>query len=209
MSNYTIASLEIDAATGLVMIHAVGGLNKFTLVLTECTIDENTPNTARLVFEAHDWSETMQGGVYFEDINGTLEIQPHQPAPHNIFNWHTKQWEDPRTVQELKRNKWRDIKEAREAAINAVLITPYGMFDSDAKSRATITGAVLMASLYSEFSIDWTLADNTLRTLNAQEMISVGMYLSSHTSLNYQKGRRLRIELEAALTIKEVASISW
>ena len=51
----------------------------------------------------------------------------------------------------------------------------------------------------SAFSIDWTLADNTVRTLNAADMIAVGVALGQHVNACHERARVLRGEIESAL----------
>lgn len=150
---------------------------------------------------------------YWDFQTSTWVEQPTQPSEHHVFNWVTKQWEDPRTVQDFKDAKWVSIKEAREAAINAPLITPYGTFDSDPKSRQNITDAILLLKsledLGSPGTIDFTLADDTARTLNTAEMVMVGLLLGQKIQAAHAQARALRGALDLATTKEEVEAITW
>lgn len=122
-------------------------------------------------------------------------------------------WIDLRTLEQRKEEKWEQLKQARSAALDALLVTPYGVFDSDPESRQNITDSVLLVKTLNELgqpsSIDFTLADNTVRTMTASEMIEVGLLLGAKVQAAHATGRALRLELDAAQTSEEVDSIAW
>ena len=142
-------------------------------------------------------------------VDGVHHTLPSQQSPHHTFNWHTKQWEDPRTLQDLKDAKWATIKQARSASEYAGFTSDGSTFDSDAISQNRITGAVTLAQMSSTFSIDWVLADNTVRTLNQSDMLAVGAALGAHVAAIFAKGVLLREQIEAATTAEEVAGVVW
>jgi hypothetical protein len=118
-------------------------------------------------------------------------------------------WEDPRTLQEIKTAKWTEIKQARSQAEYAGFTWDGSVFDSDALSQQRITGAVTLAQMDAEFSIDWTLADNTVRPLNAAQMKEVGTALGVHVATQFAHAQDLRVQLDAAQTPEEVAALGW
>lgn len=136
-------------------------------------------------------------------------LPPFRPNANCRFNWQSKTWEDPRTLADLKAQQWTQIKQSRSAAEYAGFTWDGSTFDSDAISQQRITGAVTMAQLNPAFEIDWTLADNTIRTLSAPDMISVGLALGVHVATVFAKGQALRAQIEAAATREEVESIVW
>lgn len=162
------------------------------------------PGTAVLVGEQHEdgW---IEGGLHYP--------LPAQPSPHHVFEYTTKQWIDPRTIQELKDAKWSEIKTARNAAEFGTFTWDGSAFDSDAASQSRIQGAAQLATLAlmnsQPFSIDWTLADNSVRTLNAQDMIAVGMAMGEHINAQHAKARIKRQAIEAAIAVAEVEAIAW
>jgi len=125
------------------------------------------------------------------------------------FNWQTKQWEDPRTLDDLKSAQWTQIKQARTNAEYAGFTWDGSTFDSDAISQNRITGAVTLAQLSSAFTIDWTLATNQVRTLNQSEMLQVGAALGVHVQTQFAKGQSLRVQIDAATTQAEVEAVVW
>jgi hypothetical protein len=119
-------------------------------------------------------------------------------------------WIDVRTLDEAKADQWAAIKAAREAAEYGGFAWDGSMFDSDANSQSRIQGGVQLANTVgSTFSIDWTLADNTVRTLSAADMVNVGLALGQHVETQFSKARTLRAQIEAATTAAEVVAVNW
>ena len=152
-------------------------------------------------------------GEYLDDkfyISGDTPVRiPEKPSSHHVFNYTTKQWEDPRTLDDLKSAQWALIKQARAQAEYAGFTWDGSTFDSDAISQNRITGAVTLAQLSSTFTIDWTLATNQVRTLNQSEMLQVGAALGAHVQTQFAKGQSLRVQIDAATTQAEVEAVVW
>jgi hypothetical protein len=139
--------------------------------------------------------------------------QTTQPSSFHKLNLDTYVWVDPRTLQDHKNAKWLEIKQARGVALDALLTTPYGVFDSHIESRNAILSAVVMLQtlqgLGTPSTIDFTLASNDVVTLSTSDMVSVGLALGEKVQASHNKGRTLRAQINAATTEVEVGSISW
>lgn len=135
--------------------------------------------------------------------------QPSKPSKHHTWSWGAKQWEDPRTLADFKTAQWTQIKQARSQAEYAGFTWDGSTFDSDATSQNRITGAVTLAQMSAAFSIDWTLADNTVRTLNQGEMLQVGAALGAHVAMQFAHAQALRLAIEAATTREQVEAVGW
>lgn len=110
----------------------------------------------------------------------------------------------------LKSRKWQEIKQARTQAEYAGFTWGGSVFDSDAISQSRISGAVQLASLAgATFTIDWTLADNSVRTLSAADMDAVAMALGQHVQTQFIKAQGLRTQIDAALNPAQVAAVVW
>lgn len=145
--------------------------------------------------------------------NGTHHVQPEQPSPHHVFNYTTKQWQDPRTLADHQAAKWAEIKQARAVEIASPLVTPYGTFDADAHSRTAITDSVLLLQTLSKrgrpATINFTLANNTDVALSVSQIEDVGLMLGEKTNAAFERGRLRREAIEAATTAVEVDAIVW
>jgi hypothetical protein len=157
---------------------------------------------------AHKVGLGFSTGAFYCDNGASAPIPP-QPSPHHVFNYTTKQWEDPRTLAALKAAQWTAIKQARSAAEYAGFTWDGSTFDSDAISQNRITGAVALAQMSSTFSIGWVLADNTVRTLSQSDMLQVGAALGAHVAAIFAKGVLLREAIEAATTVQQIEAVVW
>jgi hypothetical protein len=114
------------------------------------------------------------------------------------------------TLEAARDRTWTRIKLDRDAAEAADFVWGDSSFQSD---KARVTGATqmaLLAQMASEpFEIDWTLADNTVRTLDAEDMIAVGVALGRHIADVFETGRQLRVQIADATTIAELNAIGW
>lgn len=139
--------------------------------------------------------------------------QPARPSEHHAWSWASKTWTDPRTLSDFKAAKWAQIKRAREAQEFDKFTWDGSDFDSDLTSQSRIQGAAQLATLAmlnsQPFSIDWTLYDNTVRTLDAADMIGVGQALGVHISTLHGLSRAKRDLIEAAATVEDLEAITW
>lgn len=143
-------------------------------------------------------------------VDGRFVPMPEQPTPNHRFNWETTQWYDPRTLTDLRIVKWNELKQKRSETEYAPITVGTRSFDADAKSQQNIAGAVQLATLApAEWTIDWTLADNTIATLTKAEMVEVGVALGERTSSIYAYARGLRETLDEATTIEGVQAVVW
>ena len=135
------------------------------------------------------------------------------PSDWHRFNIFTKQWVDTITLDDRKGIKWSEMKAAREAAFNAPLVTPFGVFDCTPSARQSITDAVMrlqtLESLGTPTDIEFTLADNTEVSLTTAEMVQVGLLLGAKTQEAYARGRQVRQLVTDAVTIAEVEAITF
>lgn len=142
-------------------------------------------------------------------VGDAITPLPARPSSAHVFDYASKQWVDPRTLADFKAAKWAEIKKAREAAEFGGFTWDGSTFDSDAMSQSRIMGAVQLANLDPGFTIAWTLADNSVRSLSASDMFAVGVALGQHVAAQHEKARTLRAQIEAATTTEQVAAVAW
>lgn len=148
-------------------------------------------------------------GKQYRTEGGDVADIPPQPSPTHTFNYTTKQWEDPRTLADFKAEKWAEIKKAREVVEFGGFVWDGSTFDSDAISQQRIQGLVHIANLDPNMTVQWTLADNTTRTLSSTDAVQVGKALAVHVNEAHMNARVLRDAIEAATTPEQVQAISW
>ena len=131
----------------------------------------------------------------------------------NTMSWVVVETTD--VVNAARVMKWEEIKQKRADVEFSPFTWDGSSFDADIQSRTRVQGAVMMAQLAvaqgqgAGFSVDWTLSDNTIRTLGAADMIAAGLALGNHVGAAYATARSLRAGLAAASTLAEVAAIVW
>ena len=155
--------------------------------------------------------EAKPGKQYWNGV--TLQNFPDLPSEHHVWDWATHTYVDPRTLDQIKGQQWEKVKASRDSVEFGGFVWDGSTFDSDQESQSRIQGAAQLATLATlnnqPFSIDWTLADNSVRTLDASDMIAAGTAMGVHIATTHSIGRTLRIEIDAAVTKEEVEAITW
>ena len=146
---------------------------------------------------------------YIDTVTKVAIVKSASPSVYHKFNYTSKQWEDPRSLQDLKDAQWDLIKQSRADAEYAGFTWDGSVFDSDALSQNRITGAVTLAQMDSNFTIGWTLADNTVRTMSQMDMLQTGAALGTHVATVFSMGVVKRNAIEAATTKEDVEAIVW
>jgi hypothetical protein len=94
---------------------------------------------------------------------------------------------------------------------DAVCATPMGPAQCDQNSRLNITGAVVLAGLEAQlqqpFSINWTMADNSVVTLNGSQMIGFGETVAGYVSACHNNAHALKTRIKAATTAAEANAV--
>ena len=148
-------------------------------------------------------------GKDFVNESGAVVALPDKPGVHHKFDYISKTWVDPHTLEEHKTAQWALIKAARDEAEFGGFTWDGSVFDSDPVSQARIQGAVLLATNNPDFVVDWTLADNTVRRLAANDLSALSQALGEHMTLQHSRARDARALLDQATTLSEVQSISF
>lgn len=145
-------------------------------------------------------------------VNGDL-VDTGQPMlpPQRWMVWSESQmqWIDPRQLNEFKDAQWEVIKVARDAAEFSSFVWDGSQFDADALSQQRIIGAAQLAEINPAYEVDWTLANNSVRHLNATQMKAVGVALGDHVNAQHVKARGLRQQIQDATTREEIEAVVW
>lgn len=118
------------------------------------------------------------------------------------------------SIDDRKASLWIEAKRLREALTDtpgAEAETPFGTVQVDAKSKQNVNGLVTMALIAqgasAQFSSDFTLADNSVVTLDAPKMIGLGVAIGRYVDAVYSHARVLRDALVKAVDHKELDAI--
>lgn len=160
----------------------------------EETVVLNTPKDGFAV------DDPPKSNMFYQD--GWMEM-PTQPSPHFIFDYEVKQWIDPRSLDEIKAQKWTEIKSERDSLEFGGFEFEGNIYDSDQVSQGRIIGA-------SSSGIDqtWTLADNTTAELSASQLQQLYAALQAHIASVHERGRIARQLIFDAETKEQVEEIN-
>lgn len=165
--------------------------------------------------EGEDWIE----GEYPDDrfyIDGFTPVaMPPRPSEHHEFNYATKQWEDPRTLADLKAAKNDAINRARAAANSSFFMFQGKRIAADALSRSDIDaahGAILMLqTLPPGWPGGWKSMENEIVPIPdvATWAQFYGTMVATGTA-NFNHAQALKTQLAAAQTPEAVADVpNW
>lgn len=127
---------------------------------------------------------------------------PKTPSLFHIFDYTTKQWIDPRSLDEIKAQKWTEIKSQRDQLEFGGFEFEGGVYDSDQVSQGRIMGAA-------SAGVDqtWTLADNTTVNLTAMQLQQLYAALQAHIASVHERGRIARQLIFDAETKEQVEAV--
>lgn len=162
----------------------------------EETVVLNTPKDGFAV------DDPPKSNMFYQD--GWLEM-PAQPSPHHIFDYTIKQWTDPRSLDEIKEQKWSEIKSQRKQLEFGGFEFEGNVYDSDETSQRRILGA----DKFKVDQIEWTLKNNQVVKLTFKQLTKLQAALVEHISLCHQRARVARQKIDESSTIEELNQVKF
>ncbi|QPF33279.1 DUF4376 domain-containing protein [Acinetobacter lwoffii] len=157
-------------------------------------VELNTPEGYMAV------EDPPEPNMYYQD--GWVAM-PAQPSPYHIFNYDLKDWIDPRTLDEIKAQKWAEIKAMRDRLEFGGFEFDGGIYDSDQVSQGRIMGAAAAG-----LDQVWTLRDNTTVNLTASQLQQLYAALQAHIASVHERGRVARQLIFEAETKEQVEAVN-
>ena len=158
------------------------------------------------------FTETLDDSTHYVK-SGNLIKYPPRPSKYHIFDYTTKQWVDPRTLDDHKSARWKEIKRQRDVAEFATFTYNNMEFDGDldAQRRLTAYISVSKSSIAAgqPFEAEFTLANNTNVTLTAQDFVGIELAKVQAVAATFNHASALRDQIDAATTVQGVESITW
>ena len=126
-----------------------------------------------------------------------------KPDENHIYDYDLKDWIDPRTLDEIKAQRWTEIKYERDSLEFGGFEYKGNVYDSDQGSQGRIMGAAAA-------SMDqvWTLAGNTTVNLTAMQLQQLYAALQAHIASVHERGRITRQLIYDAETKDQVEAIN-
>lgn len=197
-----------------VIVNSDGEFNRTIKCTEEQSLVQAQPGETIIQTEIDTYNtHYYSNGNIVEYDNAIKLIKQNRPSWTPGWSNATMSWIDPRNLAQKQLHKWEEIKEIRAQKEFGSFTWDNSEFDADSESQRRIQGAaqlaMIAASASQPFEIDWTLADNTVRTLSGADMISVGLALGTHVATQYEIARTLRTAIEATTTEEELNAITW
>ena len=144
------------------------------------------------MFQTDYWDYNLQE---FQSIGA-------QPSKYHDFNYALRQWIDSRSIDDVRNQKWVEIKLERDAFEFGGFEFEGNVYDSDQVSQGRIMGAIIAG-------VDqvWTLADNTTVELSALQLQQLYVALQAHIASVHERGRIARQLIYEGETKEEVEAI--
>lgn len=119
--------------------------------------------------------------------------------------------DNSQSFETLRARTWAKIKTKRSFYEYNGFNCRFGRFDSDEESTSRIVGSTTAAMMAKtagvDWSVDWTLANNDIVTLTADDMVEVAAAAFKHVSDTHEFARQLRIKIDLAMTVEDLDAI--
>lgn len=106
-------------------------------------LDTNSIETAELNADGYSLMQVdadVSDDTHYFDDDHQLVAMPPRPSAKHTFDYTTKSWRDPRTVDDLKAEKAIEIERERDARIVAPVVVYDGLnLDADARATENLT----------------------------------------------------------------------
>ena len=166
------------------------------------TIQGNTETVSlNIPVDGFAVNDPPKSNMFYQD--GWVEM-PAQPSPYFIFDYEIKQWVDPRTLDEIKSQKWDEIKSQRDQLEFSGFEFEGNIYDSDQVSQGRIMGA-------SSSRVDqiWTIANNEMVELTAIQLSQLYQALQAHIASVHERGCIARQLIFEAETKEQVEAVNF
>lgn len=143
-----------------------------------------------------------------------LELSPGlSPGPGLRFHYDTQSWSDCRSLDEIKANKWTEIKKIRSEKEFSSFWFNQMEFDGDVNAQRRLNGYISISksaiAVGLPFEAEFTLKNNQVVTLTAQNFVDIEMAKIQQVAAVFAHAIELRQRIDDAKTVAQIEGISW
>lgn len=179
--------------------------------MTQYVIVEEGSRRVRGFVDQDDTPDPVEGCAIVENLAPVAHF-PEAPTAASVLHMidGSLTWIDTATLADAQAAAWDAVKAARDAAEAGVFMFEGDVYDLNKENVSGAALAALMAQIAGQpFSIEWTLADNSVRALDAATMQALGRAMVAHIDALHCTARDLRERISAAATPAEAYSVTW
>lgn len=165
----------------------------------------NTDTNTGFLVEKDGERQCVQSLEGYEDWTILVEGADAMPKDQMVFTG--ERWEFPLGV--LKADALNAGKDLMKFIRNLGLSTTWGVFDSDEKSQNSLFGCLAVAQSQENFSVEWTLQNNSVVVLDMAALKSVCVLLQAFESSLHQRMKVLSQKVKEATTSEELNLIKF
>lgn len=226
VSYHRIGELRIDAGSSI----GVAVLDSYESRDARCN-PANTPSLSREYRFAHENNpDTMLALAYAAIMSipewdgatsddDVLPVKPLPLPPEKPSQWH--EWDSVLETWVISQDGLQSAKAAARLKINLARdraerggFDAYGkVFDSDDKSINRILSSAQAASAAKSaslpMSVEWTCADNSTITLDADMLLALPLHMAMAGNAIHAKAKALKASIDAASSFSEIEAIVW
>lgn len=157
---------------------------------------------------------SFDDNAYYIDINEGIPVKiPEQPDKFHKFDYSTKTWIDPRSIQDIRNLQWETIKTERDRTEFGTFEYNGMIFDGDvnAQRRLNTYISISKSALLNNqpFSAQFILANNSVVELTSEDFVNIELAKANSVAAAFVKGTQLRQIIEAAHTKEEIKAVVW
>jgi len=142
-------------------------------------------------------------------LDNTLISRHSSPNPLFKYNITTKSWVDPRTLEDMKASKWKEIKDARSSSELGGFKFEGKVFNSTLSDQIKINGLLNTITINPTHTEKWYAQDNSHVLLTKENISSFSSKLTQHISYVYKVAGDLRIMINNCTSKKELDQLIW
>lgn len=136
-----------------------------------------------------------------------------QPSFNHVYDASTHTWVDFRTLSMVQESKWQSIKSEKESLEVGGFLYLGHIIESDEKSFMRMlakTSEAQTAINDPTWSVDWTTKDNSVLTMNAEQMLGMVPAFSAFGSELHRIAQEIKVEIFSPnATIASVEELHW
>lgn len=184
-------NLGFSANKYYVMLDENGQRTSPTYLVTDTNIPADVKRNGVVVDKLTQYA--LLNGYQLDVLTGTLSlIPPYEPS-----------------LDEVKAQKTATLKAERDAKEVEPITYNGNRFDYDEKARDRINAAIIALDMAgAEATLEWTTADNTNVTVNANDLRAVIAAVAARSNALHEAYRAAKEQIAAAKTKEEIENIA-